>query len=209
MPPTGPITARDSDAWFEAAFAEVRVLAILRGLGVERSLEVARAAWAAGVRIVEAPVQSDEDLAALRALVDAAPAGCPVGAGTIVDPEQVSVVRDAGAVFTVSPGLDVDVVAASLAAGLPTVPGVATASEIQAATRLGLGWLKAFPAAQLGPDWIRAQHGPFPDVAFMATGGVTIENAPAFLAAGCRAVALGSALADPAQLDDIARLVGA
>ena len=96
---------------------------------------------------------------------------------------------------------------ASLDAGLPTLPGVATASDIQRCARLGLGWLKAFPATTLGPGWIAAMRGPFPDVRFVATGGVTVANAAGFLSAGARAVALGSALADPAQLDGLARLV--
>jgi len=203
-----PLTPAESDAWFAEVFAEVPVLAILRGFGVARTLEVARAAWAAGVRAVEVPVQSAEDLDALRALAEAAPAGCPVGAGTVVDVAQLPAIREAGGVFTVSPGFDPELVRASLAAGLPTTPGVATGSEVQAALKLGVHWLKAFPAAQLGPDWVRAMAAPFPEARFVATGGVTVENAPAFLEAGCRAVALGSALADPAQVDAIARLTG-
>jgi Entner-Doudoroff aldolase len=129
-----------------------------------------------------------------------------VGAGTVVRVEQVEEARRAGAAYTVSPGLDVDVVRASLDAGLPTLPGVATASEVQAGVRLGLGWLKMFPAAALGPGWVKALRGPFPDIRFVATGGVTVESAPEFLAAGVRVVALGSALADPAQVEMLSRL---
>jgi len=200
------ISPAESDAWFGSAFAQSRVLAIFRGFGVERTLAVARAAWEAGVRIVEVPVQRPEDFDALAALSSSAPEGCIVGAGTIVTPEQAPMVKAAGAVFTVSPGLDEEVVRASLAAGLPTLPGVATATEIQRASRLGLHWLKAFPAAQLGAEWLGAQHGPFPGSEFVATGGITVQNAPEFLRAGARAVALGSALADPAQLEAVSVL---
>jgi Entner-Doudoroff aldolase len=194
--------------WFGDAFGDSRVLVIMRGLGVAASLELAEKVWAAGVRLVEVPIQSEVDVAALRAVAAAAAArGLPVGAGTVVRPEQVALARDAGAVFTVSPGVDADVIAASLAAGLPTLPGVATPSDVQRCTRLGLTWLKVFPAAALGPDWIRAVLAPYPEARFVATGGVTLDNATHFLDAGAAAVSLGSALADPAQLHTHVRLV--
>jgi len=145
---------------------------------------------------------------ALRVVAAAAgERGLVVGAGTVVTPEHVDAARRAGAAYTVSPGTDEEVIRASLSAGLPTLPGVATASDIQRCARLGLRWLKAFPAASLGPGWISAMHGPFPEMRFVATGGVSVANADQFLAAGARAVSLGSALADPDQLDALSRLV--
>jgi 2-dehydro-3-deoxyphosphogluconate aldolase/(4S)-4-hydroxy-2-oxoglutarate aldolase len=99
------------------------------------------------------------------------------------------------------------VLAASLAAGLPHLPGVGTATEVQQAYRAGCRWLKAFPAAALGPAWLSALHGPFPDVRFVATGGLTVADAPTFLAAGARVVALGAALADPAQRAQLGTLL--
>ena len=88
--------------------------------------------------------------------------------------------------------------------GLPVMPGVATSSEIQAARRLGLVWLKAFPVAQLGSAWVRAQLAPFPEARFVATGGVDADNAREFLDAGARVAAIGSALADDNQLAKLA-----
>jgi 2-dehydro-3-deoxyphosphogluconate aldolase/(4S)-4-hydroxy-2-oxoglutarate aldolase len=161
----------------------------------------------AGVRAVEVPVQRPDDLRALRAVAAAARGrGLSVGAGTILGVEQLDAVRRAGAAYTVSPGVDEDVIRASLVAGLPTLPGVATASDIQRCTRMGLRWLKAFPAAVLGPGWITAMRGPFPEARFVATGGVSLANAPAFLAAGARVVSLGSALTDPARAADLSGL---
>ena len=195
------------DDWFEREFATTRVMVIMRGLGSEASLALAERAWTAGVRAVEVPIQRPADVESLRVVAAAGrERGLAVGAGTVVRVGQVEEARRAGAAYTVSPGLDVDVVRASLAAGLPTLPGVATASEVQAAVRLGLGWLKMFPAATLGPGWVKALRGPFPDIRFVATGGVTVESAPEFLAAGVRVVALGSALADPAQVEMLSRL---
>jgi len=193
---------------FGELFAGTRVLVILRGLGPERSLDLATRAWDAGVRLVEVPLQSPADLETLTVLAAAgAGRGRPVGAGTVLDAGQVEIAATVGARFTVSPGVDPEVVRASRAAGLPTLPGVATATDIQHCLQLGVEWLKAFPAAQLGPDWVRAMRGPFPGVRFVATGGIDSGNARTFLSAGAAAVSFGSALADPEQLAAIEELV--
>ena len=97
-----------------------------------------------------------------------------------------------GCAFTVSPGWSDEVVERSLELGMPTLPGVATGTEIQNATATGLSWVKGFPASVLGSEWFRAMTGPFPDVSFVATGGISAANARDFLAAGVSAVALGS-----------------
>ena len=148
---------------FGEIFAEAPLMAILRGMGAERSLAVATRAWDLGITAVEVPVQSTADVEALRVVADAArERGLIVGAGTVVTVEQVRVAKDAGAAFTVSPGFDVEVVRASHAAGLPALPGVATATEAQHALGEGLTWLKAFPASVLGTGWFPAMRGPFP-----------------------------------------------
>jgi Entner-Doudoroff aldolase len=186
-----------NDDFFAEHLSSSRVLAILRGHGADRTLDLCRRAWAVGVRLVEVPVQNADDLEAMRqAVIDGRRDGRLVGAGTVLTPALVDEVAAAGAAFTVAPGLDEDVLAASRAAGLPHLPGVATASEIHRAGRLGLSWLKAFPAAPLGPAWFAAMRGPFPDVRLVATGGVDAANAGSFLDAGAAAVSLGSAFAD-------------
>lgn len=184
------------------------LMAIFRGLGVTRSLELARHAWELGIDVVELPIQSPADVDALAAVAEAGRAeGRLVGAGTVVSARHVELAASAGAAFTVSPGFDADVVRASVAAGLPPLPGVATASEVQVAMALGLTWLKAFPASLLGTAWFGAMSGPFPEARFVATGGMDAANAGAFLAAGVRTVAVGSALEDPAQLHALAELL--
>lgn len=192
-----------------AILGRVPVMAILRGYGPARTLELARRAWSLGVTCVEVPLQTDDDARALEALAaESATLGHVVGAGTVLDVEQVEHARRLGARFTVSPGLDEDVARASLAAGMPHLPGVATGTEVHRALRLGLVWQKAFPAAELGASWVRAMHAPFPQVRFVATGGVSARNAQEFLDAGASAVAVGSALEDPAQLPALAALAG-
>jgi 2-dehydro-3-deoxyphosphogluconate aldolase/(4S)-4-hydroxy-2-oxoglutarate aldolase len=193
---------------FGEIFADAPLMAILRGMGAERSLAVATRAWDLGITAVEVPVQTAADVEALRIVADAArERGLIVGAGTVVTIEQVRMAKDAGAAFTVSPGFDVGVVRGSHEAGLPALPGVATATEVQHALEEGLTWLKAFPAAVLGTGWFPAMHGPFPQARFVATGGMDSSNAGAFLDAGARVVAVGSALEDDAQLPALAALI--
>jgi 2-dehydro-3-deoxyphosphogluconate aldolase/(4S)-4-hydroxy-2-oxoglutarate aldolase len=106
-----------------------------------------------------------------------------VGAGTVLTVDQVNRAHDAGATFVVSPGFDSEVVERALELGLSVLPGVATASELQAVLKLGLDRVKLFPAEQLGGvGAVSAFAGPFPDVRFLPSGGVTAANVGGYLA---------------------------
>lgn len=191
----------DSADFFQTHFASMPAMGIFRNQTPEATVRLCHAAWDFGIDLVEIPVQSRDALPSLAAAVEAGRrCGRIVGAGTVTTPEQLTEVHKIGAQFTVAPGLDDDVIVQSARISLPHLPGVATATEIARAYQQGLSWLKAFPAAQLGTAWIKAQHGPFPQMNFVATGGIDTKNAQAFLAAGCSAVALGSALADLTSL---------
>jgi 2-dehydro-3-deoxyphosphogluconate aldolase/(4S)-4-hydroxy-2-oxoglutarate aldolase len=160
--------------------------------------------WDTGIGVVEVPIQTPDAVPSLAAVAIAArERGEVCGAGTVISPDQVATAAQAGAVFTVAPGLDPEVVRASQAAGLPHLPGVATASEVQQALKLGCTWLKMFPAGVLGPGWVRDMRGPFPGVRFVATGAVGAHNARAYLDAGAVALGIGSALARPGGLDEL------
>lgn len=194
--------------FFDNEFERTAVMAILRGYSPERTVELARRAWAVGIDCVEIPVQSPEAVEALAATVaEGRQHGKTVGAGTVVNRDRLQWAIDAGAGFTVAPGLDLAVAEASTEAGLAHLPGVATASEVQRATEHGLHWVKAFPASSLGTSWIQGMRGPFPDVRIVATGGINAHNAADYLAAGADVVAVGSALEDPRQLDLLAALM--
>ncbi|MFE1168319.1 bifunctional 4-hydroxy-2-oxoglutarate aldolase/2-dehydro-3-deoxy-phosphogluconate aldolase [Nocardiopsis sp. NPDC058789] len=197
-----------SDEGLDGLFAEHSVLAILRGMPVRTTVELAERAWDLGVTAIEVPARDPEGLEALHATVRAgAERGHPVGAGTVITPEQVRAVSEAGAAFTVAPGFDAEVMALSEAAGMPHLPGVATPTDIQGVLRAGGHWVKAFPASSLGTGWFRAMSGPFPDVRIVATGGMDAHNARRYLDAGARMVAVGSALTDPEQIPLLAALV--
>ncbi len=184
---------------------DCRIMAILRGMPVSETVALANRAWDLGIRLVEVPVQTPDAVPSLRAAVAAGlERGHAVGAGTVISVEQVHEVADSGAAFTVAPGFDPAVAAASAGVGLPHLPGVATPSEIQQALRHGLTWLKAFPATVLGTGWFTAIRAPFPQVKLVATGGVDARTARAYLDAGARVVAVGSALSDPEQVELLA-----
>ena len=96
--------------------------------------------------------------------------------------------------FTVAPGLDLDVVAASASAGLPHLPGVATPSEVHHARQGRLRLAEGVPGRFARPGWLREVRGPFPDVRFVATGGIGAHNARDFLDAGAEALGVGGAV---------------
>lgn len=175
---------------------------------LEHAVPLARALVAGGVRVLEVTMRTPVALAAIEAIARAVPEAL-VGAGTIRSAADARAARDAGSVFGVSPGYTAAVGAACREAGLPLLPGVATAGEVMAAQADGLGFLKFFPATAAGGiPMLKALAGPFPDVAFCPTGGITPETAPQFLALPNVKVCGGSWLtpADALAAGDWARI---
>ncbi|GAB3232980.1 bifunctional 4-hydroxy-2-oxoglutarate aldolase/2-dehydro-3-deoxy-phosphogluconate aldolase [Glycomyces halotolerans] len=193
---------------FDELFDGQAVMAILRGLPPADTVAMAETAWDGGVGLVEVPIGRPGQERALAAAVEAgAKRGQAVGAGTVVSPGHVDRARKAGAAYTVAPGLDPDVLEASRSAGIPHLPGIATASELQHAMRLGCRWVKVFPASALGPGWFKAMAGPFPEARFVATGGVGVDEVGTYRKAGASVVGIGSALANPESLAALADLL--
>ncbi len=116
-----------------------------------------------------------------------------VGAGTVLDAAQVDLAVDLGARFIVSPGFSTEVVRRAAERGVPAIPGVATASEVQGALSSGVRTVKLFPAGLLGGvDMVRALAGPFPELRFIPSGGITLADAPGYLALPCVTAVGGS-----------------
>ena len=149
---------------------------------VAHGVPLAKALVAGGVRVLEVTLRTPVALEAVRA-ISREVADAIVGVGTISRADEFQQAIDAGARFGVSPGLTPELINASRATSLPLLPGVMTPSEIIAARAAGFFALKLFPAQQAGGiEMPKALNGPFPDVIFCPTGGVTATNAPAFLA---------------------------
>lgn len=198
---------RHQNAIFEELLTHCRVVPVLRRLGTARSLDIARAALSVGIRVIEVTLQSADDAETLAEVVRwGQSVGVTVGAGTVVTAHDAMTAARAGAAFAISPGLHSAVITECREEGLPLMPGVATATEVATAREAGFVWLKAFPATSLGTEWLRAMNGPFPDVAFVATGGITAANAASYLDAGAHAVGVGSSLMEFGALDTLGSL---
>ncbi|HUP08353.1 MAG TPA: bifunctional 4-hydroxy-2-oxoglutarate aldolase/2-dehydro-3-deoxy-phosphogluconate aldolase [Caldimonas sp.] len=176
--------------------------------GVEHAVPLARALVAGGVRVLEVTLRTPVALDAVRAIAREVEEAI-VGVGTITRPAEFERAAAAGARFGVSPGFTKELAAAARASAMPWLPGVMTPSDVVRAGAAGHAQLKLFPAQQAGGSaMLKALHGPFPDVVFCPTGGVTAETAPAFLALPNVACVGGSWLtpADAVAAGDWARI---
>ncbi|GAA1216819.1 bifunctional 4-hydroxy-2-oxoglutarate aldolase/2-dehydro-3-deoxy-phosphogluconate aldolase [Prauserella alba] len=144
--------------------------------------DVARALLAGGIRTIELTLRTPAALAAIEKVASQVP-DIVVGAGTVTTPRQAADAADAGAAFLVTPGTTESLLDAVTATGLPFLPGAATVSEAMRLTERGLDTLKFFPAAASGgPAALKAFAGPLPQLTFCPTGGVSVANAPDYLA---------------------------
>ncbi|GAB3265519.1 beta/alpha barrel domain-containing protein [Chitinimonas naiadis] len=149
---------------------------------VEDAVPLAQALVAGGIRVLEVTLRTPAAMASVKAIAAAVPDAI-VGVGTVTRPEQFAEAKAAGAVFAVTPGLTEELALAANAAGIPLLPGVMTPSEVIAALGWGFDAMKLFPAEQAGGlGMLKAMGGPFAEVLFCPTGGVTLESAPKFLA---------------------------
>ncbi|MBU6165124.1 MAG: 2-dehydro-3-deoxy-6-phosphogalactonate aldolase [Alphaproteobacteria bacterium] len=183
------------------------LIAILRGLEPDRAVAVAGILHAAGIGLVEVPLNSPDAFASIAAIIAAwEPAGMVVGAGTVLDVGAVARLAAIGARFVVAPNADAAVIGAATAQGMAAVPGVITPSEMFAALAAGAAALKIFPAELMPPAGIRAVRAVLPPaVPIFIVGGVTAANMADYVAAGASGFGIGSSLFRPGKaLDDIA-----
>jgi 2-dehydro-3-deoxyphosphogluconate aldolase/(4S)-4-hydroxy-2-oxoglutarate aldolase len=163
---------------------------------LDTAAPVAAALAEGGIPVAEVTFRTAVAAAAIRRIAD--DTDVLVGAGTVVRPEQVDEAVAAGARFIVSPGLSLRVIERCRELDVLVVPGVATATEVIAALDQGLDLLKLFPAeAAGGVALLRALRGPFPDVRFVPTGGISAENAASYLALPSVAAVGGSWMVAP------------
>lgn len=180
------------------ALQQCGLIAILRGVQPHEVVAIGHALYDAGFRAIEVPLNSPEPLASIRALRDALPADCLVGAGTVLTPQACADVAAAGGQVIVMPHSDPTVIRAAKAAGLACAPGVATLTEAFAALAAGADVLKLFPAEALAPAVLKAWRAVLrPPVALLPVGGITPDNLAPYAAAGASGFGLGSALYRP------------
>jgi 2-dehydro-3-deoxyphosphogluconate aldolase/(4S)-4-hydroxy-2-oxoglutarate aldolase len=169
-----------------------RLVAVVRSPSDEAAIELAHAVAQGGIRFVEITFTVPGALDVIRNL--AREKKVHVGAGTVLAPQQAERAINAGAEFVVSPSLELNLIGICHAANIACFPGAATPTEIIAARRAHADLVKIFPADLVGgPYFIKQMQGPFPEVRFMVSGGVSPENVQEYVRVGVTGICLGSA----------------
>jgi 2-dehydro-3-deoxyphosphogalactonate aldolase len=183
---------------FHARRRECPLIAILRGLPPHEAEGIGEALVEAGIRIIEVPLNSPQPLTSIEALAVRLGDRAMIGAGTVTAAAEVAEVRDAGGTLIVSPHVDEDVIGATVAARLVSLPGFVTPSEAFAALRAGAHALKLFPAESVQPATLKALRAVLPGaIPILPVGGITPDLLSPWLAAGAAGFGLGSALYRP------------
>ncbi|AKV00237.1 4-hydroxy-2-oxoglutarate aldolase [Labilithrix luteola] len=167
----------------------------------ERMRPVVNALVEGGICAVEVTMTTSGALEALEACSGALGDSAVLGAGTVLDAETARMAVSAGARFVVSPILCPDVIRICRHYDVVSIPGAFTPTEIVAAWEAGADLVKVFPGGLLGPGYLREVRGPLRHIRLMPTGGVTLDNAADFLAAGAVAVGVGGALVDRSAVE--------
>lgn len=180
---------------FATAFAALPLVAILRGVHPDEVERIGGALVEAGFTLIEVPLNSPDPFASIARLARCCGERALIGAGTVLATDDVARVKDAGGRLVISPNTDTAVIAASVAAGMVSLPGYFTPSEAFAALGAGASGLKLFPAEAASPQVLKAQRAVLPKhVPVLAVGGVTPEAMVSWRQAGADGFGLGSAL---------------
>lgn len=186
----------------------VQVIAILRSNDSRHLATAAEALIDAGLPLVEFALTTPAALDALAALAPSVPAGS-LGAGTVLTASDAHRAVDAGAAYLVTPTVELAVLEAGRELGVPIVCGAFTPTELLSAHRAGAQAVKVFPAATVGPGYLRALLAPLPGLRLVPTGGIAIDEVPAYLQTGAFAVGMGSQLVgDACEGGSVKQLAG-
>ena len=178
-----------------AALAQ-RVFAIVRSRTYDEASATADTLLSAGITSLEISLTTPFALEAVTTLTRELGDDAVIGAGTVLDAVSARMAVDAGARFLVSPSLDAEVIRTGHRYGIPVFPGVSTPTEMVRALELGADALKLFPASAHDPSWLKDVRAALPQAPLLPTGGVTVESAPEWIAAGAVAVGMGAALSE-------------
>ena len=182
-------------ATLDSAFAQLPLVAILRGVQPFEVEAIASALYAEGFRIIEVPLNSPDALASIGILSRCLPADALIGAGTVLSAEAVQQVRIAGGRLIVMPHADVQVITAAKKAEMFCVPGAATLTEAFSALNAGADAIKLFPAELITPQIVKAMRAVLPaNLKLLPVGGISPHNMAPYLQAGAAGFGLGGSL---------------
>lgn len=174
------------------------IIAILRGIKPVEAAGIGTTLCDAGISVIEVPLNSPDPFDSISILAETCAGRATVGAGTVLTPDDVTRVRNAGGQLIVSPDTNPDVIRATKDAGLQSWPGVMTPTEAFAALRAGADGLKLFPGEVIGPKGLKAMAAVLPkDVPLYAVGGVTADNVADWASAGAAGFGIGSSIYRP------------
>ena len=186
------------------------IVAIVRTDNAEKAKKVVEAISAGGIKVIEVTMSVPGAIEVIRELSGyCAQTGITLGVGSVLDPETARSAILAGAEYVVTPCLNPDVVKLCNRYQMLSMPGAMSVREVVEAMEAGADIVKVFPGELLGPQFIRAVHGPIPQAPLMPTGGVTVDNAKDWLAAGAVALGVGGSLTAGAKTDDYAAVTAA
>jgi 2-dehydro-3-deoxyphosphogluconate aldolase/(4S)-4-hydroxy-2-oxoglutarate aldolase len=178
------------------------VIPVIRVSSYEHAICAIEGIMTGGINIAEITLTVPNAVSIIKELGTRYRDDLLVGAGTVLDAKSCRAALDAGAEFIVSPALDVEVVELARERGKITMPGALTPTEVLAAWKSGADFVKVFPCNSVGgPPYIRSLKGPFPQIEFVVTGSVTVENVSQFIAAGVTAVGVGESVISKRALD--------
>lgn len=181
-------------AFSEALFLKVPVVGILRGYNKNEVLKIIEVYCKAGYTNIEITMNTPNAIEIIKEVAKQFKGKLNVGAGTVLNINEVENVISAGGQFIVSPVVDVDVIKHCVSKGIPIFPGAYSPTEIYQAAQLGARMVKVFPATTLGPTYIKDVLGPLDTLELMPTGGVDFGNVAAFIKAGAKAFGMGGNL---------------
>lgn len=176
------------------------VVAVIRSESPDLLVDVAEALLAGGVEVMEVTFTVPRATRVIEKVADKLGSRILLGAGTVLDPETARAAFLAGAEFIVSPAVNASVIQMCRRYSKLCMPGAFTPTEVITAWEAGADIVKIFPSDLVGPKYLRLLHGPLPHVRLMPTGGVNLDTAAEFLAAGACALGVGSSLVDQKAL---------
>jgi 2-dehydro-3-deoxyphosphogluconate aldolase / (4S)-4-hydroxy-2-oxoglutarate aldolase len=180
-----------------SALLELKVIAVIRMTDAARISRVIESIERGGVKAIEITMTVPGAVEIIRQVSAHKNPGVLIGAGTVLDAATATAVIEAGADFVVSPVSDFPTIRECARRDVLVAPGAFTPTEIINAWKSGADIVKVFPATSLGPKYFKDLKGPLPHIRLMPTGGVSLENARDFIAAGACCVGIGAALLDP------------
>ena len=175
---------------------ECGIVAVVRTPSEESAIRSVEAVMAGGLDAIEITFTVPNAVEVIRAVAQNVGPDVILGAGTVTDAEKARAAIEAGASYIVAPNTDEETIKTAVSMGALAIPGALTPTEVVHAVNAGADAVKIFPASAVGPDYIKALKGPLPNVHYVPTGGIDLDNIPAYVKAGAAMFGVGGTLVD-------------